>query len=80
MSHVKNFSWKYEGNEITDFTILEEPVSTSLIPHTREEPLGLIPYWYVILQLDKSYPGDVNSIAVGIWADTGKVADTNLLN
>lgn len=80
MSYAKNFSWTYEGIQVTDFKILEKSVSASLIPHTREEPLVLIPYWYVTLQLDKSYPGDVNRIAVGLWADTGNVADVNLLN
>ena len=54
--------------------ILEEPVSAHLWPHIREEPLELIPYWYVVLQLDNVYPGNVNSIGVGIWADTGEVS------
>jgi hypothetical protein len=70
MSHAQDYSWTVDGVEVTDFVILEEPVSTNLWPHIREEPLDLIPYWYVVLQLDNVYPGNVNSIGVGIWADT----------
>jgi hypothetical protein len=70
MSHAQDYSWTVDGVEVTDFVILEEPVSTNLWPHIREEPLDLIPYWYVVLQLDNVYPGNVNSIGVGIWTDT----------
>jgi DNA-binding transcriptional ArsR family regulator len=79
-NHAKDFSWTAEGIKVTDFTIREEPISVSLLPHGREDPLVLIPYWYVILQLDKFYPGDINRIAVGLWADTGEVADINALS
>ncbi|MCW4016496.1 MAG: winged helix-turn-helix domain-containing protein [Candidatus Bathyarchaeota archaeon] len=74
MSNAPDYSWTAEGVEITDFVILEEPVSADLWPHIRDEPLELIPYWYIVLQLDKVYPGNVNSIGVGIWADTGAVS------
>jgi hypothetical protein len=36
--------------------------------------LTLYPYWYVTLYLDKTYPGGVSEIGVGVWADTGQVA------
>jgi DNA-binding transcriptional ArsR family regulator len=77
--YANSYSWNAEGIEVIDFKILDKPVSTSMIPHTRDEPLALIPYWYVILQLDRIYPGDVHQIAVGVWADTGRIADINLL-
>jgi hypothetical protein len=77
MDHAKDFSWTVGGVEVTQFTILEDPVSVSLLPHIRDEPLALIPYYYVILNLDKVYPGDINSIAVGLWADTGEVVHCN---
>ena len=80
ISQAMNFSWTVEGIEVRNFKILEEPVSTGLLPHIREEPLALIPYWYVTLQLDKVYPGDISRIAVGLWADTGKVASISALN
>ena len=80
MDHAKDFSWEVEGVKVTQFTILEEPVSVSLLPHHREKPLALIPYWYVTLSLDKVYPGDVNRIAVGLWADTGAVHDCDTIS
>lgn len=73
MECAKNYLWTVNGIEVTDFKILEEPVSAELWPHPREEPLALIPYWYVILYLDKVYLGNVNRIAVGLWADTAEV-------
>jgi hypothetical protein len=42
--------------------------------------LTLIPYWYVTLYLDRIYAGGVNSIAVGIYADTGEVASIQALS
>jgi DNA-binding transcriptional ArsR family regulator len=72
--HAKEYSWKVDNVEINDFVVIEQPVSVNLWPHIRDEPLDLIPYWYVVFRLDKVYPGNVNSIGVGIWADTGKVS------
>jgi DNA-binding transcriptional ArsR family regulator len=78
-NYAKDFSWTSEGMKVTDFKIMEDPISVSLLPHGREEPLALVPYWYLILQLDKVYPGDINRIAVGLWADTGEISDINTL-
>jgi hypothetical protein len=79
-NYVKNFTWKADGVEVSDFNVLEEPVSAVFHPTAREEPLALIPYWYVTLYLDKVYPGGVNQIAVGLWADTGEVAQVRTLS
>lgn len=76
---AKDFSWIVEGIEVKDFIIRGEPLSISLLPHGREDPLALVPYWYIILQLDKFYLGDINRIAVGLWADTGEVHDIDAL-
>ena len=78
-NYAKTFTWKTEGVEVSDFTVLSEPVSAELYPHPREVPLALIPYWYVTLYLDKVYPGGVNRIAVGVWADTGEVVNVQTL-
>ena len=74
LQHAKEYSWIVDGVEITDFVVIEQPVSVNLWPHIRDEPLDLIPYWYVVFKLDKVYSGNVNSIGVGLWADTGKVS------
>ncbi|MDW8023837.1 MAG: hypothetical protein RMJ15_08910 [Nitrososphaerota archaeon] len=71
-----NFSWRVgvEPNVtvVREFRILDEPVQASLSLFERE-PLTLYPHWHVTLYLDKTYPGFVTGIMVGIWADTGEV-------
>ena len=74
LNAAKDFSWTVGGVEIKDFIILEETVSAELWPHMREEPKALIPYWYITFKLDKTYPGNIKSLGVGIWADTGKIS------
>ena len=75
-NYVKTYSWTTaDGAVVNDFIVQDEPVSCALLPHVRgENTLELIPYWYVTLYLDKEYPDKVDAIAVGLWADTGKVA------
>jgi len=70
---VEGFTWTAEGVVVSDFTVLEQPVSTIFHPTLREEGVALIPYWEVTLYLDKVYPGGINRINVGIWADTAEV-------
>ena len=71
---AKNCSWTVNGVIINNFTLVEESASAELWPHSREEPLALIPYWYVTIDLDRFYPDRVDRIAVGLWADTGEVS------
>jgi DNA-binding transcriptional ArsR family regulator len=70
---VQGFTWEADGVVVSGFSVLEEPVSAVFHPTLREEGLALVPYWEVTLYLDKVYPGGVNRIVVGIWADTGEV-------
>lgn len=70
---VEDFTWTADGVVVSDFNVLEEPVLAVFHPTLREAGLALIPYWEVTLYLDKVYPGGVNRIAVGVWADTGEV-------
>lgn len=73
---AQNFEWNANGEQVTEFNLLAEPVSAVFFPHPRTEgSLTLVPYWFVTLYLDQEYPGGVNSIAVGIWADTGEPAN-----
>jgi len=79
--YVKTYKWTADGEEVYNFQVLDEPVSSILYPHIREEnSAALIPYWYVTLYLDKVYPGDVDRITVGLWADTGEVANVRTLS
>jgi hypothetical protein len=77
---AKTFSWNANGIQVSNFDILQEPVSAVFFPHPRTDPLVLIPYWYITLYLDKEYPGGVTSIAVGVWADNGQVANIKALS
>jgi predicted transcriptional regulator len=77
---VKSFTWEADGVVVSGFNVLEEPVSAVFHPTLREADLALVPYWEVTLYLDKVYPGGVNSIAVGVWADTGEVRRVKALS
>jgi DNA-binding transcriptional ArsR family regulator len=70
---VNGYTWKADGTVVSDFTVLEKPVAAVFHPTLRQEGVALIPYWEVTLYLDKVYPGGINRLAVGIWADTGEV-------
>jgi DNA-binding transcriptional ArsR family regulator len=74
VEYAKNYSWTVNGEVINNFTLVEESASADLWPHSRDEPLVLIPYWYVTIDLDRVYPDRVESLAVGVWADTGEVS------
>jgi len=79
--YVKTYKWTADGEEVSNFQVLDEPVSSILYPHIREaNSAALIPYWYVTLYLDKVYLGDVDRITVGLWADTGEVANVRTLS
>jgi DNA-binding transcriptional ArsR family regulator len=75
---AQNFEWTADGVQVTDFNILAD--SAVFVPHPRTESLTLVPYWYVTLYLDKEYPGGVNSITIGVWADNGEVANIQALS
>jgi hypothetical protein len=76
---AKNFKWTADGVQVSNFNVLAQPVSAEFFPHARTDFLTLVPYWYVTLYLDTEYPGGVNSITVGVWADTGEVANIQAL-
>jgi DNA-binding transcriptional ArsR family regulator len=75
---AQNFAWTADGVQVTDFNILTD--SAVFVPHPRTESLVLVPYWFVTLYLDKEYPGGVNSITVGVWADNREVANIQALS
>jgi len=75
-----NFEWNVSGVKVSNFNVLNEPVSALFFPHPRTDPLTLVPYWYITLYLDREYPGGVSSITVGVWADTGEVANIEALS
>lgn len=78
--YARSYSWIVDGTEVSGFKVLDEPFSAVFHPTPRDEPLALVPYWYVTLYLDRVYPGGVNRLAVGLWADTGQVAQVKTLS
>jgi hypothetical protein len=73
-NEAKSFSWNVNGTRVANFQILDNLVSVVFWAHPRgTDDLTLYPYWYVTLFLDKTYPGGVSALGVGVWADTGKV-------
>ena len=77
---MKTLSWTIEGQRVSGFVVLDQPLSVQLAPHTRGDSVALIPYWYVELGLNQIYGGGINEVAVGIYADTGQVSDVQMLS
>lgn len=72
MEYAQNCTWISNGQIINNFILEKDGAKAELWPHVRDEPLTLIPYWYVTIPLDGIYPEQVTLIAVGLWADTGE--------
>jgi DNA-binding transcriptional ArsR family regulator len=77
---VTDFKWTADGFVVSDYSVLEEPVLAVFHPTLRSSDLSLVPYWEVTLYLDKVYPGGVNRIGVGVWADTGEIRRVRTLS
>lgn len=77
--YIKGISWVINGTKTGNFTV-QDTLSVELLPHPRSDSVALVPYWYVVLRLDKVYSGGINAAAVGVWADTGEVADVQMLS
>jgi DNA-binding transcriptional ArsR family regulator len=77
--HVKTLTETIEGKQVSNFKTTRPPRSVQLVPHTRDNSVILYPYWYVELDLDQIYAGGINVVGVGIYADTGQIADVRLL-
>jgi hypothetical protein len=78
LKHIENFSWTVDGVEISNFNVTER-INAMLLTRTKES-LTLYPYWEIVLNLDRVYPGGVNQIVVTIWAGTGEIIDSYALS
>ncbi len=73
-SVVQDFKWiANNGEVVSGYTVLQDPVSAVFQPIPRENPLALVPCWQVTLYLDNIYPDNVTRLVVRLWADTGIV-------
>ncbi len=76
---LSGYSWTADGQTVSYFRVLSDPSSVTFHPNTRNN-VALYPQWVVIFYLDKVYPGSVYRISVGVWADTGDIAQIETLN
>jgi hypothetical protein len=79
-NYAKTLTWNIDGKQVTGFNTQEQPVSAQFVPHPRGNSVALVPYWYVILRLDKVYSGGINEVTVGLYADTGEVENVQMLS
>ncbi len=79
-NYIKTLSWTIEGSQVSGFTPVDPPLSVQLVPHTRGNSVALIPYYYVEIGLDKTYAGGYNEFGIGIYGDTGQVANVQMLS
>lgn len=78
-SYVEGMTWTLNGTQTSGFNPAGT-VSVEMLPHPRGDSVALVPYWYVVLRLDRTYAGGFNEASVGVWGDSGSVADVQLLS
>jgi DNA-binding transcriptional ArsR family regulator len=76
---LNGYNWNANGTPVSNFNVLSQPVSVFFHPNTKGG-LALYPQWTVTFYLDKVYPGNVNSIRIEVWADTGEIAQLKTQN
>jgi DNA-binding transcriptional ArsR family regulator len=79
-NYVKTLTYTIANKPTNGFAVIDPPLSIQLIPHPRGNSVLLIPYWYIEMSLTQTYAGGYNEVAVGIYADTGQVADVQMLS
>jgi hypothetical protein len=71
---IKDYPLSSGSQQVVNYKVLDQPVSVVFDPQARDKPLALVPHWTVTLYLDTTnLQTNINRLAVGIWADTGKV-------
>jgi hypothetical protein len=76
---LNSYSWTSNGTTVSNFNLLPQPVTVVFHPNTKNG-LALYPQYTVTFYLDKVYPGNMNSISVEVWADSGEVAQIKTQN
>jgi hypothetical protein len=78
-NYVQNMKWTINGTQTSGFNP-SDTVTIQMLPHPHGDSVALTPYWYIVMQLDKTYTSGFNTASVGVWADSGQVADAQLLS
>jgi hypothetical protein len=76
-NYVKTMTYNIEGEQVSGFKPLSPP-TIQMLPNVRGGSVELYPYWYIELKLDRIYSGGLNIVAIGIYADTGQIANVQL--
>jgi DNA-binding transcriptional ArsR family regulator len=79
-NYVSTMTYMIEGEQVSHFQTVGSPLSVQMVPHPRGDSVALVPYWYIELGLSTTYQGGYNEVGVGIYADSGKVSDVELLS
>ena len=79
-NHVKTLTYNIEGQQVSGFTVQSEPFSVQQVPHTRGNSVRCIPTGMCSLKLNQIYAGGLDLVTVGIYADTGVIADVQLMS
>lgn len=69
---LNGYSFPVNGETISNFNVQPQPASIIFHPNTKNS-VALYPQWTVTFYLDKVY-GNVYSLEVQVWADTGEIA------
>ena len=73
VKRLENYSYMFNGEDISDFNVNKEfYISRPHFMNRTGDPMELYPCWIIELGLDKYYPGNVASIQVWLWADSGE--------
>jgi len=78
--YVKTLTYQINGRSVTGFSTVDPPMKVDFAPHNRGNSVGLYPYWYVEMKLTETYDGGINVVTVGVWGDTGQIADWQMLS
>jgi hypothetical protein len=73
LERVRNYHYRYNGELVSNFSILTDRMGAELLTGPRDKPLELYPYWTLTFPLEHEYPGFINWIEVRLWADTGEI-------
>ena len=76
---LSGYSWNVNGITVSAFNVLPQATTVIFHPNTKNG-LALYPQYTVTFYLDKVYAGNVNSISVEVWADSGDVAQIKTQN
>jgi hypothetical protein len=76
---LNGYSWNVNGTTVSNFSVLPRLTEVFFHPNTKNT-LALYPQYIVTFYLDKVYPGNVNSVMVEVWADTGEIAQIKTQN